>query len=159
MVMEKESIQLHFNYKKKNKMEKEIIAQSNQIPEKLKIAMLQANTAMNKINVVGGCFDKIGDVVIQVKEIDYAIKQMDSHVEIMLMEYDFKIEKFKLILPLMQKQLSNFSDNTNTILSEILKMDANSNEVNYIAYRSELISTLRGTSERLSDMFIKFISI
>jgi hypothetical protein len=126
-------------------------------------AMTQANQAISKIemtaNNITAVVDKIGEVAIQVKQIDYAIQQMDYQVGLMLMEYDMRIEKYKTLIPVVQSQLTNYSDRMDTLLIEILKMDAKSDDINYIKYRSELISSLRGTSETLSNMFIKFISL
>ena len=144
-------------------MENELINQNNYIPVGVQKAIIQANQAINKIetttNAITSVVDKIGEVVVQVKEIDFAIKQMDSQVELMLMEYDMRIEKYKAVIPLVQNQLTNYSNRMDTLLNKILKMDPNSNDINYIRFRSELISTLRGTSETLSNMFIKFISL
>lgn len=144
-------------------MENELVSQNDSIHVGLQEAMIQANQAIQRTetrtNAVTSVVDKIGDVVVQVKEIDLAIKQMELQVDLMLIEYDTKIEKYKASIPMVQNQLSNYSNRMDTLLDEILKMDASSSDINYIQFRSELISTLRGTSETLSNMFIKFISL
>jgi hypothetical protein len=144
-------------------MENELVYQDNHIPQGVQMAMIKANQAINKFettkSTIISSVDKIGEIVMQVKEIDYAIKQMDSQVELMLIDYDMRIEKYKIATPVLQNQLTNYSNQMDTLLKEILKMDAYSNDINYIRYRSELISTLRGTSETLSNMFIKFITL
>lgn len=138
-------------------------SKGNMLHQGVQKAMIQANEVIDKyettVHEIKSSVDKIGDVVVQVKQIDYAIKEMELQVDLMLMEYDMRIEKYKLTLPLLQNQINNYSNRMDTLLNEILKMDAYSNDTEYIQFRSELISTLRGTSETLSNMFIKFISI
>lgn len=144
-------------------MNNKLISNATIVHEGVQNAIIQANQVIDKheitVALIKSSVDKIGDVVIQAKQIDQAIKQMDLQVELMLMEYDMRIEKYKITLPLIQNQINTYSNRMDTLLDEILKMDAKSNDPGYIKFRSELISTLTGTSEILSNMFIKFISL
>ena len=142
-------------------MNNKLISNTTIVHEGVQNAIIQANQVIDKheitVALIKSSVDKIGDVVIQAKQIDQAIKQMDLQVELMLMEYDMRIEKYKITLPLIQNQINTYSNRMDTLLDEILKMDAKSNDPSYIKFRSELISTLTRTSETLSNMFIKFI--
>ncbi|WP_366182916.1 hypothetical protein [Flavobacterium ovatum] len=141
----------------------EKINKYDEILENTNLAMQKVDSAFQNCNstltLVNGAVDKIALTVLQVKEIEKSIKIFDGQVELMCKEYDMRIEKCKIQASLVQSVLSGMSNKTDKILDQILSMDSYSDDVNYINYRSELIATLRSTSDCISNVFFHFITI
>ncbi|SHG21284.1 hypothetical protein SAMN05444372_103202 [Flavobacterium micromati] len=139
------------------------VSKFERIYENTNVALQNVDTAFENYNSIFSqvdyTVDKIGMIILQAKEIEKSIKIMDCQVEIMCKEFDMRIEKCKIQANLIQNVLPSFSNTTNSILNEILNMDSYSNDHNYIRHRSELIGTLRSTSDNITNMVITFMSI
>lgn len=141
-------------------MKEELIWQNNEVLQEFQSTITQANHRFDGAkDLVMNLADKGVEIVKYFKEIDLVIKKMDTQVGLMVIDYDYRIEKFKTAIPMIQNQLTNYSNQMDVLLVKILDMDAHSSYLNYIQYRSELISTLKGTSETLSNMFLKVITL
>src|SRR5690606_35982290 len=113
---------------------------------------------VHNITAVGqNITNKIAQTVIEVRQIQFAMQQMDSQVEIMCKEYDMRIEKYKLSAQMIQSQLTNYSVQMDKMLDTILNMDPSNKDQDYIKSRSEMISLLNSTSANISNMFMNFI--
>ncbi|MEO5775909.1 MAG: hypothetical protein ABIQ27_03330 [Flavobacterium sp.] len=131
-----------------------IVESTNEAIQNVDSAFQNCN---NIISTIDYSIDKISATVIQVKEIEKSIKILDCQVELMCKEYDMRIEKCKIQASIVQNTLNGLSNRNDKILDTILAMDSNSNDINYIKHRSELINLLRNTSDTISNMFIHFI--
>lgn len=141
-------------------MNEELIWQNNEVLQEFQSSIAQANDKFEGTkDLVLNLVDKGGEIVKHYKEIDLAIKKIDAQVELMVLDYDFRIEKFKTALPVIENQLTKFSNQMDILLEKILDMDPYSRDLNYIRTRTELISILKGTSETLSNMFFKVITL
>ncbi|MEG9329056.1 hypothetical protein V6B16_14010 [Salinimicrobium catena] len=124
-------------------------------------AIQKVDVALQKVHAITATgyaiTNQIAQTVVEVKQMQLAIQQMDSQVEIICKEYDMRIEKNKLIAPIIQSQLTSYSSQMDQLLKTILEMDPSSKDEEYIRYRSELISTLNGASVNISNMFMNFI--
>lgn len=131
------------------------------LPVGAKEAILKVDVALQKVQAITATghaiANQIAHTVIEVKQMQYAIEQMDLQVEIICKEYDMRIEKNKLIAPIIQSQLTSYSGQMDQLLKTILEMDPTNKDKDYIRYRSELISTLNAASANISNMFMNFI--
>ena len=131
--------------------------------QRFEVFLENTNSTVDKINQGYNNFnftiDKISETVIEIKEIEKSIKILDAQVELICKEYDVRIEKCRNAATIIQNVINQISNNNNKLLDNILIMDSNSNDVNYINSRSELICVIRNNSDLISNMFIKFLSI
>jgi hypothetical protein len=131
------------------------------LPTGTQEAITKVDLALNKVQAITAAGQNItthiAQTVIEVKQMQAAIQQMDLQVEIICKEFDMRIEKNKLAAPIIQQQLSTYSTQMDHILNRVLEMDPNSADQNYIKSRSELISMLNSISTNISNMFMNFI--
>lgn len=131
------------------------------LPSGAQEAIQNVDTALHKVqNIAAVGLDitnHIAQTVVEVKQMQFAIQQMDLQVELMCKEYDMRIEKNKLSAQILQGQLSNYSGQMDQLLKNILDMDPSNKDQDYIKARSELISLLNGMSSNISNMFMNFI--
>lgn len=124
-------------------------------------AIQKVDIALQKVHAITATghaiANQITQTVIEVKQMQFAIQQMDLQVEIICKEYDMRIEKNKLVAPIIQSQLTSYSGQMDQLLKTILEMDPLNKDEDYIRYRSELISTLNASSATISNMFMNFI--
>lgn len=124
-------------------------------------AIHNVDMALHKIHSIAavglGISNHIAETVIEVKQMQVAIQQMDLQVELMCKEYDMKIAKNKLSAQILQGQLTSYSGQMDQLLKRILDMDPSNKDQDYIKGRSELISLLNGMSANISNMFMNFI--
>lgn len=131
------------------------------LPADAQNAMNKVDHALQRVQTITAAGQNIAShiaqTVVEVKQMQAAIQQMDLQVEIICKEFDMRIEKNKLAAPMIQHQLSGYSNRMDHILNQILAMDPNSADQNYIRSRSELISILNNMSASISNMFMHFI--
>lgn len=124
-------------------------------------AIQKVNVALQKVHAITATghaiANQITQTVIEVKQMQIAIQQMDLQVEIICKDYDMRIEKNKLVAPIIQSQLTSYSAQMDQLLNTILEMDPLNKDEDYIRYRSELISALNASSANISNMFMNFI--
>jgi hypothetical protein len=131
------------------------------IPASAQEAMNKVDHALQRVQTITTAGQNIAthiaQTVVEVKQMEAAIQQMDLQVEVMCKNLDMRIENNKLAAPMIQQQLSSYSNRMDDILKKVLEMDPNSADQNYIKSRSELISMLNGMSTNISNMFMNFI--
>ena len=124
-------------------------------------AFQKVDVALQKVQAITSTgyaiTNQIAQTVVEVKQMQVAIQQMDLQVEIICKDYDMRIEKNKLVAPIIQTQLTSYSGQMDQLLKTILDMDPSNKDPEYIQYRSELISTLNAASANISNMFMNFI--
>lgn len=124
-------------------------------------AFQKVDLALQKVHAITATghavANQIAQTVIEVKQMQYAIQQMDLQVEIICKEYDMRIEKNKLVAPIIQAHLTSYSGQMDQLLKTILEMDPSNKDQSYIRYRSELITTLNAASANISNIFMNFI--
>lgn len=131
------------------------------LPSGAQEAVQNVDIALQKVHSIAAVgldiTNHVAQTVIEVKQMQFAIQQMDLQVELMCKEYDMKIEKNKLSAQILQGQLTNYSGQMDQLLKKILEMDPSNKDQDYIQGRSELISLLNGMSANISNMFMNFI--
>lgn len=102
--------------------------------------------------------DNISALTQTVAELKRDIAVMDHQLDLFIVASKTDLEKFKLLVPLAERQLDKISSRMDNITMKILMDDFSSIDVGSVKKREMLIDMLSQQSENFNSMIMKLLS-
>lgn len=123
----------------------------NEVNKLLDNSVIFFNRLDNSVN-------NFNNIFLSLKEVDVKLKQIDANLEMVLKDYDLRIEKVKFASSLLKTQFEITSARIDSLLDHILVLNE-SNDKSVIESRTQLFEIVKNFSEINANIFISFLSI
>jgi len=121
------------------------------------------NNAMKKFDnicsLVNNATCSVADMVKAANETKLQIAQLDHQLETFIAESQTKLEKFKTVAPMLEKQLQNASERIDRITDNILAQSDASLSEDVLKKQSLLIDVLKQADDSFNNLLVKLITI
>lgn len=99
------------------------------------------------------------NIVNRLSEAAVEIARLDSQLSFMLASMDANLEKFRMVLPVVERQLGTLSDRIDMITQAILERSNGDMSEENLRQQSILLDTLSQASESFNNMIVKVMMI
>lgn len=133
--------------------------QNDEQREALQAFNLCAQNVATSLCVIGGMLNATSNIVSKISDTVVEISRLDHQLDCLLATLDMKLEKFKLVVPVMEKQLNNISGRIDMITEAILEKNKGEMSEEGLKQQAILLDTLSQASESFNNMIFKLMMI
>lgn len=108
---------------------------------------------------VGGMLNTTSNIVSKITDTIKEISKLDYQFDCLLATLDMKLEKFKMVVPVIEKQLNNISGRIDLITEAILEKNKGEMSEEGLKQQAILLDTLSQASESFNNMIFKLMMI
>lgn len=119
-------------------------------------------TIDNDLKILDNNFDKactvvnkITDAVVTIKTMEYHIELLDKQLEYYKAQMGTSLEKFKIGVKVIERQMDSTSKTMDKIVDKILDLEDSNIDANYLECQSHLLETLNVFSSKFDNMLMK----
>ena len=116
----------------------------------------RVNNVLTLASAVSGDVTKMAQIASDLKR---EIALMDHQLEAFIVDKRCNLEKFKKVVPIIERQLDRVSDRMDIITIQLMNSNFGALDANSIKQRELLINMLIQQSENFNNMIVKLLSI
>ncbi len=124
--------------------------------ESCNVVATKVENALTVINSVG-C--TIKDTVQIIETVKYDIAKLDHDLDMFLAESNTRLEKFKLAMPILEKQLTLISNRIDNITNTMLTNVMDPKDPNSVQKHSQMMDMLNSANDSFNNMLVKLITL
>lgn len=121
------------------------------------------NECANRVNNALGMASTLSGDVTQMVQIASDLKRdialMDHQLEAFIVDKRCNLEKFKKVVPVIERQLDRVSDRMDSITMQVMNSNLGALDADNTRQRELLINMLTQQSESFNNMIVKLLSI
>lgn len=119
--------------------------------------MAKTQFLSKSIDSVNVLVDDVNQMVKSITDMQIAVKQIDSELEKFKTETGAKLDKFKLQVPLLDKQMDNISNRIDKITDRILSLTDDDMSEQTLKKQSVLMSALSTFNDSFNNLVMKLM--